>query len=168
MMLEIARLTDSDRAVLRRFWNAQWGGDFQVVHGRVFRLDDLDGFTARESGEWLGLVNFYIEEDFCEVILLDSLRPGQGVGTALLRAVEQTALQAGCQAIKLTTTNDNTLALRFYQRLGYQLTALRPGAVKASRRIKPSIPELGLDDIPIRDEIDLELPLAPPNPDLCI
>ena len=49
-MLEIARLTDSDRAVLRRFWNAHWGGDFQVVHGKIFRLDDLDGFSAREDG----------------------------------------------------------------------------------------------------------------------
>ena len=158
-MLEITRQTDSDRAVLRRYWNAYWGADFMVVHDRIFRLDDLDGFSAREDGEWLGLVNFYMEADFCEVILLDSLRPGQGIGTALMRIVEQTARQAGCRSLKLTTTNDNTLALRFYQKLGVHLVALRPGAVNAARRLKPSIPELGLDDIPMRDEIDLELPL---------
>ena len=167
MMLEMARLTGSDRAVLRRFWNAHWGGDFQVVHGQIFRLDDLDGFSARQNGEWLGLVNYYMEADFCEVILLDSLRPGQGIGSALMQAVEETARQSGCRAVRLTTTNDNTLALRFYQKRDYVLTALRPGAVIASRDLKPSIPEFGLDDIPIRDEIDLELRLTPPNPDLC-
>ncbi len=166
-MLEIAWLTDSDRAVLRRFWNAHWGGDFQVAHGQIFRLDDLDGFSARENGEWLGLVNFYIEADLCEVILLDSLRPGQGIGTALLHAVEAAARQSGCGRLKLTTTNDNTLALRFYQKYGFELVALRPGAVEAARQLKPSIPEFGLDDIPIRDEIDLELRLTPPDPDLC-
>ena len=84
-----------------------------------------------------------------------------------MQAVEQTARRASCLTLKLTTTNDNTLALRFYQRLGFHLVALRPAAVIDARRMKPSIPELGLDDIPIRDEIDLELPLDPPDPDLC-
>jgi hypothetical protein len=35
------------------------------------------------------------------------------------------------------------------------LEALRPGAVDAARERKPSIPLVGDDGIPIRDEIDL-------------
>jgi len=45
--------------------------------------------------------------------------------------------------------------------------ALQRMAITESRKIKTSIPELGLDDIPIRDEIELELRLPPPNPGLC-
>jgi hypothetical protein len=59
------------------------------------------------------------------------------------------------------TTNDNLGALRFYQRRGLRLVALHVGAVAESRRLKPSIPEVGHDGIPIRDELELELELRP-------
>jgi hypothetical protein len=57
------------------------------------------------------------------------------------------------------TTNDNLRALRFYQRRGLRLAALYPGAVEESRRLKPSIPLIGENGIPIRDELELELDL---------
>jgi hypothetical protein len=46
-------------------------------------------------------------------------------------------------------------ALRFYQRAGFQLAAIRTGAVAEAGKIKPSIPQIGHEEIPIRDEIDL-------------
>jgi hypothetical protein len=55
------------------------------------------------------------------------------------------------------TTNDNVDALRFYQRRGFRLRAVRPGAVDDARRtLKPEIPAVGEQGIPIRDEIELE------------
>jgi hypothetical protein len=60
----------------------------------------------------------------------------------------------------LVTTNDNLVALRFYQRRGFRLSALRPGAVdEARRRLKPAIPDAGAFGIPLRDELELELRL---------
>jgi DNA-3-methyladenine glycosylase I len=56
----------------------------------------------------------------------------------------------------LTTTNDNLTALAFYQVVGLRLCALRPDAVTGSRRLKPSIPLVGQNGIPLRDELDLE------------
>jgi ribosomal protein S18 acetylase RimI-like enzyme len=61
--------------------------------------------------------------------------------------------------VHVTTTNDNTRALRFYQRAGFDLTALRPGAVAEARKSKPEIPEVGEDGIPIRDELELTMEL---------
>jgi hypothetical protein len=40
-----------------------------------------------------------------------------------------------------------------------KLAALHRDAIAASRRLKPEIPETGLDGIPIRDELEFELPL---------
>ena len=61
----------------------------------------------------------------------------------------------------MLTTNDNTGALRFYQRASFRLAALRPGAVDEARgTVKPSIPATGADGIAIRDEIDLVLDLT--------
>ena len=163
-MFAMNRLADPDRPALRKFWAEHWGDDFMVVHGRLFRPDDLDGFIALDGTQWVGLITFYIEAIYCEILSLDSLRPGLGIGTALIRTVEKVALQAGCQSLRLVTTNDNTPALRFYQKLGFELVALRRQAVNEARQLKPSIPLLGLDGIPIRDEIELELRLAHPDP----
>ena len=59
----------------------------------------------------------------------------------------------------LITTNDNMHALRYYQKRGSELVAVHRGAVNESRKIKPSIPLTGMDGIPLRDEIELEMNL---------
>ena len=63
--------------------------------------------------------------------------------------------------LRVTTTNDNLDALRFYQRCGFHLVKLRPGAVNTARRHKPSIPKLGDYRIPLADELGLVLDLSP-------
>jgi len=72
-------------------------------------------------------------------------------------AVDGKLVQLGVQLLRVTTTNDNLDALRFYQRRGFRIVALRPGPVDESRKIKSTIPVLGEYGIPIRDEIELEL-----------
>lgn len=58
--------------------------------------------------------------------------------------------------IWLITTNDNLNALGFYQKRGFRIKAVYPGAVDEARRIKPEIPLAASNGIPIRDEIELE------------
>lgn len=89
------------------------------------------------------------------MLSLDSLVPGHGIGSALLSHVESAARAAGCLRIELVTTNDNVDALRFYQRRGYRIAAIDPGAIDRARRIKPSIPLIGFHGIPIRDELTM-------------
>lgn len=75
------------------------------------------------------------------------------------------ARRAGCTRLWLVTTNDNLDALRFYQRRGFRLSRLRPGAVDLSRQtLKPEIPEVGTFGIAIRDELELELDLGTAAP----
>jgi hypothetical protein len=59
----------------------------------------------------------------------------------------------------LITTNDNTAALRFWQKRGFKLLRVHRNAVEKSRKLKPEIPLTGNDGIPIRDEIELEMML---------
>jgi len=158
-MSTIKRLTETDRPSLRQFWKEHWGGDSMVVHGQVYTTDQLDGFVTIEDNTWLGLVTFLVEGNACEIISLDSLREGLGIGTALIKAVEKEARKLGCARLVVVTTNDNTHALRFYQKRGFQLTTLRRLAVNESRKLKPGIPLTGDDGIPIRDELELELRL---------
>ncbi len=48
---------------------------------------------------------------------------GQGVGSALLYAVEQLALRRRCRALRLEVRADNAGAIRLYERLGYRRLA---------------------------------------------
>jgi len=93
-----------------------------------------------------------------ELVAINAFTSRRGVGTALLTALAE-RLRPGFGRLRLGTTNDDLDALRFYQRRGFRLDAIRPGAVAEARRLKPSIPELGDYGIPIRDEIDLVLDL---------
>lgn len=157
-------LTPGDRDWVRALVAARWGAPTVVAHGVVYDPAVLPGFYALCQGERVGLVTCHLAGDACEIVTLDSLREGIGIGTALIAAVREMAKAAGCRRLWLITTNDNLPALRFYQKRGFRLAAVHPGAVDAARQIKPQIPLIGLDSIPIHDEIVLELALAEPAP----
>lgn len=157
-MAELRRLKKADQVQVRRFWLEHWGGEEMVIRGRLVRPDGLDGFVA---GDWIGLVTFYIEGAGCEVTSLDSLSEGEGIGTALIEAVAAVARKKGCRRLSLITTNDNLHALGFYQRRGFELTGIHRGAIDRARELKPAIPLIGQNNIPLRDEIELELRLTP-------
>jgi N-acetylglutamate synthase-like GNAT family acetyltransferase len=93
----------------------------------------------------------------CEIVTLDSLKPGRGVGSVLVKTAIKKALSEQCQRVWLITTNDNLYALEFYRKIGFELVAIYRGAVENSRKVKPCIPELGNNGIPIQDEIELEM-----------
>jgi GNAT superfamily N-acetyltransferase len=74
---------------------------------------------------------------------------------ALVEGMADVASAAGCTRLHVITTNDNLPALRLYQRHGFVLAAVRPGAVDLARRRKPEISATGHAGIPIRDELEL-------------
>ena len=120
---------------------------------------ELPGFAAFDGDDCVGLVTYELDGQACEVVTIDALREGKGVGTALLEAVVDAARAAGCNRVQLLTTNNNLRALAFYQKRGFRLVGLVPGAIDEERKLKPSIPEFDAQGLPIRDELHLELPL---------
>jgi ribosomal protein S18 acetylase RimI-like enzyme len=91
---------------------------------------------------------------------MDSLEPNQGVGSVLIEEILKFAISKNLRRVWLITTNDNTPALHFYQKRGFSLVTIYKDAVRISRELKPEIPLVGLDGIPIRDEIELEFLLT--------
>ena len=69
------------------------------------------------------------------------------------------AKDSGCSRVMLITTNDNLSALQFYQKRGFDIIRLYHNAVEESRKIKPQIPLIASNGIPIRHEIELEMKL---------
>lgn len=153
---EIRRTRPEDREWVERLTRNHWGGPSVVVHGVTYHPHDLEGFVARSNGEMLGLLTFVIDGSSLEIVSLISVSEGQGVGSALLQAAIAEAGKAGCRRVWVITTNDNLPALGFYQKRGFRIAAVHRGAIERSRRLKPEIPEVGLDGIPMRDELELE------------
>ncbi len=156
---EIRALTEADKPWVATQMQELWGSPVMVTRGQIYDATMLPGLVALEDGVPLGLLLYHLEHDECEIVSLDSLRQGQGIGTALINAVCQVAKQAGCKRLWLITTNDNLHALGFYQKRGFRLVAVYPNALELSRAFKPEIPEIGMGGIALRDEIELEMPL---------
>jgi GNAT superfamily N-acetyltransferase len=122
------------------------------VHGEAI---DALRLPALVAGEREGLATYRLRGDEAELVTLDAAQPGKGTGTCLLDALVERLRQHGIRRLWVTTTNDNLLGLAFYQRRVFRLRRVRPGAVEEARRLKPGIPLLAENGIPIRDEIDL-------------
>jgi ribosomal protein S18 acetylase RimI-like enzyme len=156
----LRRLHAEDRAVVVPLLEREWGA-VEVVAlslGGVVDASALPGWLAESGGEVVGLLTYLTSGDVVDIVTINAFTGG-GVGAALIEALAAD-VRGTAARLRVTTTNDNTRALRFYQRAGFRLTALRPGAVDESRKIKPRIPALGHDDIPIRDELELEMELS--------
>ena len=117
-----------DREWIRETLEQNWGGSLIVVHDVEFDCLNLPSLIA---GDQDGLLLYRIAES-AEIILLHTRVSGSGLGSALIKAFVEQARAMGVFNVRVTTTNDNVEALRFYQRFGFRLTALRPGAVRSS------------------------------------
>src|SRR3972149_5428449 len=159
MAFDVRPLQEDDRGWAAQFLEEHWGATIVVSRGQVHRADRYPGFVALGDDQPVGLITYHIADGQCDIVAIDSLAEGIGIGSALIDAVQGVARRAGCHRLWLITTNDNLHALRFYQKRGFVLAALHRDAIVESRKLKPSIPLIGFHGIPIRDEIELEMPL---------
>ncbi len=156
---EIRPIEPRDQTWIREELCRNWGATQISSLGVWYDADRLPGFVATMGGvERVGLATHTPPEPGgrCEVITLSSRVEHAGVGSRLLESCMLAARDAGCTRIHLTTTNDNLRAIEFYQRRGWSLCAVHPGAMDRARIAKPTIPERGMHGLPLRDEIEFE------------
>jgi ribosomal protein S18 acetylase RimI-like enzyme len=155
----IRPLLTTDRELVNQKIVESWGAEIVIAHEKIYLPAELPGFGAFNKKKILGLLTYQLEFDACEIVTLNSWEGGVGIGSALINTMMKTANLKGCKRLWLVTTNDNTNALRFYQKRGFVISGIRINALETARHLKPEIPILGEDNIPIRDEIELELKL---------
>ncbi len=156
MISKIERITDKTRALVNKFFIDNWYSTNMSIRGEIIDGTKLDGFLIQEDNRIIGLVTYIFFYDICEIVSLDSKKENIGIGTALLKEIENVAIANKCTKMRLITTNDNLRALQFYQKRGYFLTKLYLNAMDEVRKVKPNVPLVGENGIPLRDEIELE------------
>jgi ribosomal protein S18 acetylase RimI-like enzyme len=148
-----------DRAAVDAIHEREWAGPYVVAHDIRYDLRLLPTLVAVDGadGPVVGALVWRVDADGLEVVSIAAAAPGGGAGRALLSAAVTQAREQGAHRVWLITSNDNLRALRFYQRNGMRIVAVDRGAVDRARTIKPTIPAIGADGIPLHDELVLEL-----------
>jgi hypothetical protein len=126
------------------------GGRLQARMDELFDVLSLPGFVVEADARRVAILTYRDEGEAVEIAAICSELPG--CGRTLIDALKA---RYPDMRIWLVTTNDNLRALRTYQRQGFVLAELRAGAVTRARRLKPAIPLVGQNEIPMRDELVL-------------
>ena len=155
--MELVKINQENRDRIDDFIIHQWFTMQMVVHGESIDLGKAEGWYACEDNEIIGLVTYRIAGNEMEILSLDSLIENKGTGTALLHQALSEAKNAELERVRLITTNDNLHALRFYQKRGFDIIHFYHNALDVARKIKPEIPLTGMDGIPLKHEIKLEI-----------
>ncbi len=146
----------TDRAFLDDLLRLRWSGGSLIVHDKVIAPADVDALAAYDGNRLAGIATWRLEGDVLTMFTLNNITEQRGVGIALLDAMMALGRDKGAALLRAIVTNDNLNALGFYQRRGFRIIAVYPGAVDATRAMNPNVPVMGAHRIPLHDEIELE------------
>jgi ribosomal protein S18 acetylase RimI-like enzyme len=149
-------ISEADRPWSAAVMKQEWGSTQIISRGARYETGNLPAIVALVSNVLQGVVHYHIQGNQIEIVTLNSLSPGFGIGTALVERMIRMATEAGSRRVWLLTSNDNLEALGFYQKRGFRLVTIYSGMIDEMRRQKPSIPFTGQHQIPLRDAIELE------------
>ncbi len=155
------QVQDGDREEVALFIERHWQSRKVMSRGHEFYPHREQGLLERRDGDIVGLLTFHVEDKVMEILTLNSTLDGERIGSSLMLQAVEHARSEHWNRIWLTTTNDRLRAIKFYQRLGFRMTAVNVGVVDEARMQKPEIPLVGEGGVQIHDEIVMELPIEP-------
>jgi len=158
-MMSVRRAEARDAAYVEATLTEAFGGTAVAGHDELIELAATTAVVAELDGRPAGMLTYRDDgRGGWEIVTIAATARNTGAGSALLDWTREEARRAGRRRVWLITTNDNTNALRVYQRRGFDLVRLDRGAVDRARLLKPGIP-LENDGIAMRHELELEIRL---------
>jgi len=129
--VNIRPFQEADRPFLRTLFLAARRHNWTWLNGDSWQLEDFDAVVLGETvlvavveGQRAGFAAILENDNFLHSLYVDPARQGQGVGSALLLQVEARFTSTG----SLKCLAENSAALAFYQRRGWQRIATGNGA----------------------------------------
>ena len=146
----------TDRAFLEELLRLRWSGGSLLLRGRMIAPCDVEAIAAYDRERLAGVATWRREGEALYLLTMNNITDQRGVGVALLDATMKLAREQGAPLIRVIVSNDNLGAFGFYQRRGFRIIAVYPGAIDTIRASFPHVPKMGHNRIPMRDEIELE------------
>lgn len=155
--MRIERISEENRKEVNCFLEEHWFTTTMALRGELVDMTTVPGFALYDGGEMRGLVTYRpFGKDAVEILSLDSCAENRGIGTTLIETMVGYAESHEKKSLVLVTTNDNMNALRFCQKRGFDIVAVHRDAMVRARELKPEIPLIGYNGIPIHSELELE------------
>ena len=111
--------------------------------------------VAEQGGSPVGWCSRSVKRAYIPFLFVAPESQGQGIGSMLLRRMESILELAGANRVHLETPADHTRAVRFYERQGYRILAMRPDgrgvhepfmSVHLEKKLHPFTGDLGDED----------------------
>lgn len=153
----LQKINGKYRDIVNQILRDEWHCPPSISRGKIIDTTNLPGFLFIENEVIKGVITYNIEDEECEIVTINSFEENKGIGTALINEVLDIAQKNECKRLWLITTNDDINAIRFYQKKGFDLKAAHINAMENSRKLKPTIPLIGMDNIPIKHELEFEI-----------
>ena len=100
MMIEkIKKITEKTRGLVNQFLIENWYSTDMLIRGEIIDGTKLDGFLLQEDNKIIGLITYTFFGNICEIVSLDSKKENMGIGTALLKEIENIAANNKCNYI---------------------------------------------------------------------
>ena len=150
-----------DKEAVHQLLIRRWNDDCIIFGGRAYTSRDFEAHGAYDAeGTLLALALWTMRGKVALLGAVDSIVPGAGASSALIAFVRHEARARGAVRLRAVTTNDNTVALVYYQRQGFRLDTLFVGSVDAFRgRDNPNFRHVGFNGLAVRDTLELEMEL---------
>ncbi len=151
----VREATDADAAATLELFERDFRRTTVLAFGELMALSELPSIVAEMKDDVAGALAYRLLPDALQIVALatDPLWQRSGVGGYLVAEAELIARRLRLPRVIFCASNDNLPALYFYQRRGYRITEVLPGAMLP--HVKPAF-ACGFAGIPVRDEIRLE------------
>ena len=150
----IRELKETDLESLAELYVQFWGETscpekMQETFRRLKENPDYIFLVADHKGHIAGsLMGIICEELYGECrpflviedVIVDKASRHKGIGSALIRKIENCAISRNCNYIIFVTESERTEALLFYQSLGYSPEAYRGFKKRLGRQAEQSLP----------------------------
>jgi len=144
-----------DRAATLALFRRDFGHVEAGPFGSTIELQDKPALVAEMKGELAGALAYRLLPGALQILALatEPMWQRSGVGDHLVEQAEELTRRHGLRRVMFATTNDNLPSLYFYQRRGFRISEVLPGAAVPGPL---SSAARGFAGIPVRDEIRLE------------
>lgn len=157
-MLIIRKVEKNDKQLIIDYLIREWGSTLIVLReGEMFDLQNEEGFIVYDGDTVIGLITYRITGHICEILSINSNIKKHGLGTSLIEKVKECSQLNNCDLLRVITTNDNLSAIGFFQKRGFRLVKLYVNAMDYVRKVKPDVPLVGENNIPLNDELEFEM-----------
>jgi ribosomal protein S18 acetylase RimI-like enzyme len=129
---EIVRIINAAFEVEREFRQGE-----RTSASEIATMMERDAFfVTEEDGRLIGAVHTSVDGStgYFGMLAVDPALQRGGVGRALLVAAEEHCRKAGCTKMTMSTGEDRTELIPYYERVGYRVTSIEPSTSRAFKR----------------------------------